>query len=53
MTVVTIKKVNRRTSFSRAEISNAVKAAIAIHGKPKTAVVKVELIKKVNSAKKK
>ncbi len=42
MTVVTIKKINRKTTFTRDQVSGAVKAAIAVHGRPKSVVVRVK-----------
>lgn len=46
MTVVTIKKVERRTSFSRKRAAHLAASAIATFGKPKTVVVKVKSVGK-------
>jgi hypothetical protein len=42
MTIVTIKKVNRPTTFSRNAVARVMAKAIAIHGKPKSAIVRVK-----------
>ncbi len=44
MTVVTIKKVERRTSVSRRRAAQLAASAIATFGKPKSVVVKVKSI---------
>lgn len=49
MTIVTIKKVNRSTTFSRPVVAKVMAKAIAVHGKPKSAIVKVKNISLVNA----
>jgi hypothetical protein len=51
MTIVTIKKVNRRTTLSRNVVAKVMARAVAIHGKPKSAVVRVKNISLANPKK--